>query len=487
MKVKNTHIPLKYAFLTAMIFCGNISYAQSISFQDAEKQLLQNSYNTQAFQQLTEASNLSAEAVKNLGLPQIDLNVRAISYHTRVDVPLETLKNNLSQGLVDNVNNKIDQLPGLDPNVANDLKGLSQQGISEGVGLIPNSYDMTLKDHMVRPTISMIMPIYTGGLTTSTKQIAQISKQQGQLTQQQQQDLQLFELIQTYFNVQLQKQLLSSSQYNKKAMQTHYDNALKLEKQGFISKGQRLQFEVALNTAKRIEQSTNAGLQSSLFHLNNMLHDSQITQLSTPLFVNTDTQLSLNSLLKSFNQQSTLIKKLEADSLLAAENVKIKNAAQKPKIFAFGEYALDEKDNWIVGIAAQYNLFSGVNKHKSIRAAELEHSATKLLTEQAKKELENIIYKSFSELTTAQQSNTLIQSNFVAAEENLRIQTLSFKEDMGTATQVIDAQNLIYALKTESALNAYKYVMSLASLLQSNGSLQNFQSFIHQPNTHYIK
>lgn len=487
MKIKYSHAALKYTLLTAMIFCSNTSYAQTISFQDAEKQLIQNSYNTQAFQNLTEASKLSAEAVKNLGLPQIDLNVRAISYHTRVDVPLETLKNNLNQGLTDNINNKIDQLPNLDPTIANDLKGLSQQGISEGVGLIPNSYDMTLKDHMVRPTISMIMPIYTGGLITSTKQVAEIMKQQGQLNEQQQQDLQLFDLIQVYFNVQLQKQLFSSSQYNKKAMQMHYDNALKLEKQGFISKGQRLQFEVALNTAKRIEQSTHAALQSSLFHLNNMLHDSQITQLSTPLFVNTNTQLSLDSLLKSFNNQSTLIKKLEADSKLAAENVKVKNAAQKPKLFAFGEYALDEKDNWIVGVAAQYNLFSGVSKGKSIRAAELEHSATKLLTAQAKKEIENIIYKSFSELTTAQQSNTLIQSNFSAAEENLRIQTLSFKEDMGTATQVIDAQNLIYALKTESAVNAYKYVLSLASLLQSNGSLQSFQSFLNQPNTHYIK
>ncbi len=29
---------------------------------------------------------------------------------------------------------------------------------------------------------------------------------------------------------------------------------------------------------------------------------------------------------------------------------------------------------------------------------------------------------------------------------------------MGTATQVIDAQNALSALKTEMALNAYKYV-----------------------------
>ncbi len=53
-----------------------------------------------------------------------------------------------------------------------------------------------------------------------------------------------------------------------------------------------------------------------------------------------------------------------------------------------------------------------------------------------------------------------------AAQENLRIQQLSFKEDMGTASQVIDAQNALNTLQSDMALNAYKYVMSLATLLQ---------------------
>ncbi len=48
-------------------------------------------------------------------------------------------------------------------------------------------------------------------------------------------------------------------------MQKHYDNALKLEQQGFISKGQRMQFEVAKNNAQRSEQASQANLKASLF------------------------------------------------------------------------------------------------------------------------------------------------------------------------------------------------------------------------------
>ncbi|MEE3848666.1 TolC family protein, partial [Salmonella enterica subsp. enterica serovar Typhi] len=83
-------------------------------------------------------------------------------------------------------------------------------------------------------------------------------------------------------------------------------------------------------------------------------------------------------------------------------------------------------------------------------------------------------YKYVMSLATLLQSHgsmDQLQRNISAAQENLRIQELSFREGMGTATQVIDAQNALSALKTEMALNAYKYVMSLATLLQSHGSM----------------
>ena len=98
-----------------------------------------------------------------------------------------------------------------------------------------------------------------------------------------------------------------------------------------------------------------------------------------------------------------------------------------------------------------------------------------------------MIYKSYSEATTAQQSDQLLQQNIKAAQENLRIQQLSFKEGMGTATQVIDAQNALSALKSEMALNSYKYILSLATLLQSYGSIDEFKLYVNQPRTDYIR
>lgn len=57
---------------------------------------------------------------------------------------------------------------------------------------------------------------------------------------------------------------------------------------------------------------------------------------------------------------------------------------------------------------------------------------------------------------------------------------------MGTANQVIDAQNAVQVIDTEMAINAYKYVLSLATLLQSHGSISQFKTYLNQPNTVYI-
>ena len=477
--------------LASMMY-GSFAYAQSISFQDAEQQLLQRSYSSQAFQSLEQASKLEAEAVKGIGLPRVDLNVRAYAFHSEVDIPLKQFKNNLENSLSQGVNGRLNEWEAsngvdLPAGITDPLREGLNNTIHSGVGLIPDTSNVVLEDQVIRPTVSVMMPLYTGGLTRSAKEIANIQSGRSELSNQQQQDTQRFELIQSYFNVQLQKQSLDSALFNSNAMQQHYRNALKLEQQGFISKGQRMQFEVARNNAERAQQNAQANLNAALFQLNNLLLDSNITELSTPLFVNRAEPQNVNILLSSFSQNSPLIKKMQMDTELAKANVKAQQAAKKPNVFAFGEYSLDQHQNWIVGVAARYNLFSGIDKNKNIQAAELKRYAAELMTARTQQEIENLIYKSFSEAVSAQQSDALLQQNLKAAQENLRIQELSFKEDVGTATQVIDAQNMLSSLKAEMALNAYKYVMSLATLLQSHGSIVEFPNYMQHANTHYIR
>lgn len=477
---------LSKTLISTALMYSTLASAQSISYGQAEQFISTDSYSTQANQALQQASKLQAEALKGLGLPRVDLNVRAYAFHNKTDLDLDSFKNNLEQTLSQGINDRIDQ-ENFPPNISDPLKEGIHQTIHSGVGLFPDSANVILEDQVVRPTVSILMPLYTGGKINSAKQIANIQAQRSNISVKQQQDSQRFEMIQSYFNVQLQQQLLNASLFNLNAMQQHYNNALKLEQQGFINKGQRMQFEVARNNAERTYQNAQSNLRASQFSLQNLLQTKEGLNLSTPLFVNTVENHSLDKLLASYDQNSSLVKKLQMDTQLANENVRIQQAAKRPSLFAFGEYGLDDKENWIVGVMAKYNLFSGVDKNKNVHAAELKRYAAELMTERTKQEIENVLYKSYSELTASQTSHQLLTQNTKAAQENLRIQQLSFKEGMGTATQVIDAQNALSALKSEMALNSYKYILSLATLLQSYGSIDEFKLYVNQPRTDYIR
>lgn len=472
------------------IFAGLIAvqqlHAKNLSYAEAEQQYLDHSYSGMAHQALQQAAELEAQAVKNLGMPRVDLNVRAYAFQSKVDVPLDSFKNNIENSLTTSINQNVDQWPNLADDMKGPIKEQLQHGVQSGLGLIPNNASLTIEDQTIRPTISVLMPLYTGGFTSTTKEMAQLKSTRSQLNSQQQENIQRYELIQAYFNVQLQHKLLQANQSNLSTTNKHYQNALKLEHQGFISKGQRMQFEVVKNNAERRLQSTHADLESSVFKLSNLLQQNTVDQLSTPLFINTTHDQSLTALLQSFPEHSALIRKMQMDTRLADANVELQHASKRPSVFAFGEYGLDNDRNWIVGIAARYNLFSGIDKNKNIRAAELQRQAAELLTSRTKQETENIIYRAYNELRSAQQSHILLQQNIKAAQENLRIQELSFKESMGTATQVIDAQNMLNGLESETALNAYRYILALATLLESHGSIQQFQSYVNQPNTMYI-
>jgi hypothetical protein len=177
---------------------------------------------------------LDAEAVKGLGLPRIDLNVRAYKFHSEVDVPLNSFKQGIENALNEKLDNQLNEWENvIPPNIIGDIENGVSGVIHDGVNMVPNYANLTLQDEQIRSSISMVMPLYTGGLLKSTKQIAAIQSQRSELNTEQQQDVQRFEMIQAYFNVQLQQQLLKSSQFNFNAMQRHLDNALKLEKQGF--------------------------------------------------------------------------------------------------------------------------------------------------------------------------------------------------------------------------------------------------------------
>ncbi len=185
--------------------------------------------------------------------------------------------------------------------MADPIKDSLQQPIRDGVGLIPHSSQVVLDDQVIRPTVSVMMPLYTGGLTSNAKEIANIQAKRSAISSEQQQDVQRFELIQAYFNAQLQKKISRKQPLQFKCDARHYANALKMEQQGFISKGQRINLKWRRIMHSELFKILKRISGSSLFKLNNLMQSSQITDLYNAIIYQSATQSKYNRLTKKLS------------------------------------------------------------------------------------------------------------------------------------------------------------------------------------------
>jgi outer membrane protein TolC len=72
----------------------------------------------------------------------------------------------------------------------------------------------------------------------------------------------------------------------------------------------------------------------------------------------------------------------------------------------------------------------------------------------------------------------LLDSSITAARENLRVQTVAFREGEGTATPVIAAQAALDAAEAQRISVAYEYDLALAGLLASSGRLDEYSGYL---------
>ena len=115
-------------------------------------------------------------------------------------------------------------------------------------------------------------------------------------------------------------------------MQLHVDNAYKLEQQGFISRGQRMQFEVARNQVQRLYQSTQNQHQNSIYELAVLLGLLHIEPLSTPLFINTQHRPNWGSITQKTPKTHPAKSKAKTDILLVDENIALRQSTKNQKL-----------------------------------------------------------------------------------------------------------------------------------------------------------
>lgn len=459
----------------------------ALSFSQAEQFLQQNAYTVQASTANLVAAQNHAEANSRLWRPVVSLDANAIKYRTEVDIPLSDIKatgeNAANQAFAQSLNNLPVPLP---DNVSNFLSNRFSSTVSGLFDQIPNSSNVVINDKLFRPTISAVMPIYAGGSIQAAQNIARIGYEKAQLNHQQVQDQQTFKLAEAYFGQQLANYLAQAGAQNLKALQQHLYNACQLEQQGMISRSQRLQVEVATQAAQRQYDQASSNENASRQYLQQLLQQPELPRLTTPLFVQPAPLQPLDFYLAQLGQQSPQLAQLQKDQQLAAEALQLAKASLLPSAYVFGQQTLNKND-WLVGVGAHYTLLANTDRKKLVNAAQARQEATQALQKQAQQDIQQLVRRAYYEAEHARKAFMSMQTSIIAAQENLRVQQLSFREGETTATFVNDAVNALTLAYTDQATAAYRYDMALVTLLTASGQAAQFSAMANDTSVQQVQ
>ncbi len=456
----------------------------ALSFTEAHERLMSRSDSLSAARAGLRASQDQAAAVGTLGRPIVSFDAQALRYQKTIDLSLDPAKA-LVQSSVDGFLASLPgRLPSVPPAILGQVTGVVDQGMSDALAQLPGSVRLQQEQSLVRSSLTAVAPLYTGGLITATKRAAQAGVSGAEAELAQAGDEATIKLVQTYFGQQLAAQILKVSTESRDGFERHLQDALKLEREGMISKAQRLQVEVARNAALRQYERAVDQHDTARRTLAALLRETSAVRPSTPLFVNPAPIGAADDFVQAAMANQPVLRRLDALQEQAAQGVKAAQAAQKPTVYGFAKYSLDRdqalliEPDWIFGVGVHYTLLSGLDRGKAVSAARERANQAASAQAEARVALQTLTLRAHGNVETARRQYGLLAVNIEAARENLRLQDLAFREGEAPSSAVIDARVALSLAETQRAAAAYEYDLALAELLAVSGQATKYADYI---------
>ena len=337
-----------------------------------------------------------------------------------------------------------------------------------------------------RPIVTATLPLYSGGQIPAAQAGAAAQLGQSRAERQIVIDNGLLQMTQFYFGQQLLERVRDVRRDALAGLDRHVADALKLEQEGFISRAQRLQAQVARDDAARELEKAQADLASAQVALAGALRAPSGVDPVSPIFVIRQPLRSLDTYVDTALRAHPQLDRLGALEDQAEAVVALQRAKLRPTIYGFAQYNFDRRDtlltdpDWSMGVGLRYTLFSGVGRSQAVQAARETVTQANAGLREARTQIEIGVTRSWNDAEAARRRFELTDTAITAAQENLRVQTLGYQEQQTTSLDVIDAQLGLARSRIQRAQAGYDFVVALAQLLHVSGQIATLPDYIDQ-------
>ncbi|QXL85388.1 TolC family protein [Comamonas sp. NLF-1-9] len=439
----------------------------------------------------TEAARQQAQALKALAMPRIHFDMQGLYYQKTVTVSLGDLRERAQGAAGATLAQMADRgLPGIDPGAVGQVIDQVQAALPSMFRPIPDEISARARQSLWHPTLSTVVPLYTGGAITAAKAAARSGVDVAQAAGDSLHEAQRFALAKAYFGQVLAEQVLAVARDTLAGFDEHLGNARKMQAQGVLSQARVLQVQVARDSAERSVQRAQGEHAAAVQVLQHLLRSEQPVAPTNALFLQTRPLPAVDSFLAAAQDGHPALRQARAAREVAHQGTALAQAAKYPTVYAFGSVNLNRRNalltepDWIVGVGLRYTLWPQIDRNSREAAALAREEAAQAATREAWTQIQMAIHQSWQVTEAARREYLSLASSIASASESLRVQEVSFREGVGTMSELIDARNALAQARTERAAAAYKYDLALASLLLASGQGEQYQDYLLRADEH---
>ncbi len=339
---------------------------------------------------------------------------------------------------------------------------------------------------------NLTIPLYTGGKINAANRAAKIKIGESQQQDQRNRNALVSELVERYYGLSLALQVTEVRKQVLEGMRQHLHDAVELEKNGIIARGERLYAEVSSAEAERNYLESIKTVETLRSALSNTLNtQEEFTPIST-LFILNEIE-NVDHFKQMALDNSPMLKQVSLKRDLAVEGMKLQRADFAPQVALMGaasfyNYQVTKlMPRWAVGAGVTFKIFDGLGREYKYSAARAQIRQVEALGQKANNDVFTLIDKLYNEMLTYKEQFPSLEASYAFAVEYLRIKKEAFKEGMASSSDVVDAQLNLAKIKTERLQAAYYYDLMLARLLEACGLSQSLPEYAKRTSAQHIR
>ncbi|HEY6007343.1 MAG TPA: TolC family protein [Geobacteraceae bacterium] len=324
--------------------------------------------------------------------------------------------------------------------------------------------------------LAIYQTLYDFGRTDSRYERAKTNRDAAEFGYRGQEQGTFLQVVTAYFSILQRQKLAQAAEEEVRQMTDHLRVAQSLYEQGVVTRNDLLQAEVRLASSnqRRLDYAnrlTNAWL--TLNHLTGAAPDYRGELVEETRLGAAQFSAPAPEAIAGRAELKAQRKLLEGNELTVKES----KSDFYPELYA--KLALDYVENdrvkeqaiMAATVGLKVNIFDGLAGSSRLQQAVINRSRANERLRELEAELALEYRTAVNDALVASQRIGVTEASIRSGEENLRINRDRYEEQVGTATDVIDAQTLLTQIKTEHFQALFDFQVALARVKHARGEL----------------